>query len=60
MDRVLQGQERLMTKLAKLEIKQQPHHQYGQLDKKKNSQSQGQNKQNGSVDPRVDPRDLPN
>ena len=56
MDRVLQGQERLMTKIAKLEIKQQPHHKYGQPDKQKNSQSQGQNKQNGSVDP----RDLPN
>ena len=56
MDRVLQGQERLMTKIAKLEIKQQPHNKYGPADKKKNSQAQGQNKQNGSVDP----RDLPN
>ena len=56
MDRVLQGQERLMTKQVKLELAQQPNPKHGQPGKQQNSQSQGQNKQNG----KVDPSDLPN
>ena len=56
MDRVLQGQERVITKLAKLELAQQPNHKYGMPGKRKHSQSMGPNKQKG----KVDPRDLPN
>ena len=56
MDRALQGQERLMTKLAKPELAQQPNPIYGQPGKRQHSQSMGSNKQNG----KADLRDLPN
>ena len=65
MDRALQGQERLMTKLAKPELAQQPNHIYGQPGKRQHSQSMGSNKQNALITTKVittkaDLRDLPN